>query len=271
MSVIARPAAAGPTTTPALLAFAPLVACVAGVVAGTALADDVHVEDIVDAIGLAGFPLVGGLLLLRGKVPVLARIFCLVGVLLGAGFLAGAYADSDLPGAPVGELLAAVTFVATIQTLLTVLPLLFPTGHLPSRRWRVVAWAVGFLYPLTAAPVLLMSGPVDDDDATSPDNPIGLGGAGDLLEALELATLLMFAVLVLTCLASLLLRLRGAQPGTRRQIGILGAGVGVLAGLFLLDSTLQGIFGDVYGILAAVVATTAVPIAAAIALLPDRD
>ena len=86
----------------------------------------------------------------------------------------------------------------------------------------------------------------------------------------ELISLIGFAVLALTSLASLALRLRGATPQVRRQVRILATGVGVLVGLFLLDSTLQGIFGDVYGVLAAVVATSAVPIATAMALLTDE-
>ena len=46
-------------------------------------------------------------------------------------------------------------------------------------------------------------------------------------------------------------------------------GFAVLVGLFLLDSTLQALGGQVYGVVAAVVALGAVPVAAAIALLRD--
>lgn len=263
-----------PTTTPsthppvpAAAAFAPLACCVLAVVGGVLLADDTAVEDVVDAAGFAGFPLVGGLLLRRGRLPRLGWTFAGIGLLLGFCFLAGGYADQDVPAAPVAELAATVAFVWLVLTLLTVVPLLFPDGHLPSRRWRPVAFVAGLLYPLAAMPVLLMPGPVDDDDASSPTNPIGVSGADDVLGALETATFVVFAVLALTCLSSLLLRLRGADPQTRGQVGTLSVGVGVLTGLFLLDSTLQGVFGDVYGILGAVLATSAVPVAAAVALL----
>ena len=269
MSKLATPIDTG-TRWPVAVAFAPLALCIAGVAVGSIAADQVHVEDIVDAIGLAGFPLVGGLLLMRGRVPVLGWLFGGIGILLGAAHLTGAFADSDLPGAPVGSLLGDLAFVALIQTVLTVLPLLFPTGHLPSRRWRPIAWAVGLLYPLSATPVLFMPGAVDEDDPNGPTNPIGIPGAGNALEAIELASLLAFAVLALVCTGSLLLRLRGAPPETRRQVAILGAGVGALAVLFAIDSTLQDIFGDVYGIGSAIIATSAVPVAAGIALLRDN-
>lgn len=269
MSVLTRSLPVSDAARPAPIAFAPLAACLVGVAVGAAAADQVHAEDVVDAVGLAGFPVVGGLLLMKGRAVVIGWLFGGIGVLLGLAFVVGAYADSDLPGAPLGSLAGDLAFVTLILILLTVLPLLFPTGHLPSRRWRPVAWAVGALLVVSALPVLLMPGPVDEDDPTGPRNPIGIDGARGVLEAIELGTLLAFAALVLICLASLLLRLRGAAPQVRRQIALLGAGVAVLAVLFAADSTLQDMFGDVYGLLSAIIATSAVPVAAAVALLRE--
>ena len=65
----------------------------------------------------------------------------------------------------------------------------------------------------------------------------------------------------------MLLRLRRSTGAERRQIGILAAGVAVLVVMFLLDSPLQSIFGDVYGVIGAVVAISAIPVAVGIALL----
>ena len=113
------------------------------------------------------------------------------------------------------------------------------------------------------------SGPgvIDEDVEGSPVNPIGIAGAEALLETVELVALASFAVLALTCLASMLLRLRRSSGVERRQIGILAAGVAVLVVMFLLDSPLQSIFGDVYGVIGAVVAISAIPVAVGIALL----
>lgn len=235
------------------------------------MSDSLHAEDVVDAAGFAAFPLVGALLLVRGVAPRVGWLYAAVGVLVGAGFLAGGVADQEFGGAPVASLLADVAFVSLVSLLLTFIPLFLPDGRLPSRRWRPVASASVVVLAVTSVTTLLMPGPVDEDSATSPDNPLGVPGAQDTLEVAQLVALAGFAVLALVCLASLLLRLRHATGETRRQVRTLGIGVAVLTGLFLLDGTLQGMFGDVYGIVAAVVATTAVPVATALALLGGVD
>lgn len=256
--------------TAPVVAFAPLALAVAMVVVGGAMADSLEVEDVVDTVGFLAFPAVGGLLLIRGVAPRIGRLFAGIGLLLGIGSLAGGYADQGLPGAALASLATGVCFIAMITVLLTFVPLNFPDGRLPSARWRPVSWACVLVTVGAAAALLFMPGPVDDESTASPDNPWGISGAKGVLELVEIVSLVGFAVLALTCLASLLRRLRGAPAETRREIKVLGVGVGVLLSLFLLDSTLQGIFGDVYGVMAAVVATSAVPVATAVALLRDR-
>lgn len=265
------PDATAPARTAPMVAFAPLALSLAMVVAGGLMATSLEVEDIVDTVGFLAFPVVGGLLLIRGVTPRIGRLFGGIGLLLGAGSLAGGYADQDLPGAAPASLATGVCFVGLITVLLTFVPLNFPDGRLPSRRWRPVAWASVVSMLAAATSMLLMPGPVDEDTKASPDNPWGIAGAKGILELVEVVSLIGFAVLALTCLASLLLRLRGATGDTRRKIAVLGVGVGTLLSLFLLDSTLQGIFGDVYGVIAAVVATSAIPVATAVALLRDPE
>ena len=66
-----------------------------------------------------------------------------------------------------------------------------------------------------------------------------------------------------------MIRWHRASGPVRRQVRILGIGVAVLVGLFLADSTLQSIGGATYGVVAAIVALGAVPVAVAVALLRD--
>ena len=58
---------------------------------------------------------------------------------------------------------AAWLWYVTVALMVVFLPLLFPTGHLPSPRWRPVAWAAG----LAVAAVCLAAG-------TAP-GPLGKG------------------------------------------------------------------------------------------------
>ena len=256
--------------TPASLAFAPLIATLVLTVAGGLMVTRMEVEDVIDVIGFTAFPVVGGLLLLRGVAPRVGWLFCALGVCVGLGLFLGGYADQGFHGAAAAGVIGGSLFVVLITVALIFVPLNLPDGRLPSPRWRPVAWAGGLVLAGSLTAILLMPGPVDEDRPGGPVNPLGIDAAQDFLELVELISLLGFAVLALTSLASLGMRLRGATPRVRRQVRILVTGVGVLVGLFLLDSTLQGIFGDVYGVLAAVVATSAVPIATAAALLTDR-
>ena len=158
-------------------------------------------------------------------------------------------------------------FVAVMTTLLTFLPLFFPSGALPSRRWRFAVWASWATLAAGLVPILFNPGPIDEDVADSPSNPWGIAEAASLLEKIELVAPPACAILAMTSLASLLLRLRRSTGAERRQIGILAGGVAVLVVLFLLDGVLQSIFGSVYGVIRAMVAISAIPTAVAIALL----
>ena len=256
-----------PTPTSSGVAFAPLVLAVLLLVGGLALSTGMSREDVVDGVAMMSFPAVGGLLLHRGIAPRIGWILSLTGVLVGLSIFAGGYSDHDLPGQAMAMLVSEAAFVVVMTVLLTFLPLLFPTGELPSPRWRFAAWASAATLVAGVVPVLFGPGVIDEDVEGSPVNPIGIAGAEALLETIELVAL------------GNLRRSRADLPGVdavaaasqlgaeRRQIGILSAGVAILVVMFLLDSPLQSIFGDVYGVIGAVVAISAIPVAVGIALL----
>src|SRR5215469_1387495 len=93
--------------------------------------------------------------------------------------------------------------------------LLFPTGSLPSRRWRPVAWITGvgiaaWALGNTFAPVSFASG--------SP-SPIGLAGpAGHVFDVLARAGVVLIAVTGMAAIVSLVLRYRRARPVEREQL-----------------------------------------------------
>src|SRR5262245_66655604 len=64
------------------------------------------------------------------------------------------------------------------------LPLLFPDGRPPSRRWRPVVWAFAGLVTLVTLAFCVYPGPLDDTDEVDwPDNPIGIAGIEPFLDA----------------------------------------------------------------------------------------
>jgi MFS family permease len=95
--------------------------------------------------------------------------------------------------------------------------LLFPTGHLPSRRWRPVAWAAGagvagWVLGNAFAPTILSNSP-------SPPNPVGVPGpAGDIFKVMAASSEVLIAATGLAAIVSLAFRYRRAGTPERAQL-----------------------------------------------------
>jgi hypothetical protein len=111
--------------------------------------------------------------------------------------------------------LSSVTFLVSMLGLLPLLALVFPTGRLPSRRWRpaVGVFAGGLVLYLGLD--VLKPGPVSRG---LPANPLGVDWAERLLERVGPALGLLFGLFVVLVLASLVLRLRRARGDERQQL-----------------------------------------------------
>ena len=112
--------------------------------------------------------------------------------------------------------------------------LLFPTGHLPSRRWRPVAWAAGaglagWALGSTFAPTILSYSP-------SMRNPAGLTGpAGNIFKIMGLGGELLIPATGLAAVLSLAFRYRRASTAERAQLKWL-----VYAGALVVAAALAG-------------------------------
>jgi hypothetical protein len=108
--------------------------------------------------------------------------------------------------------------------------LLFPTGALPSRRWRPVAWVAGaslagWVLGNAFAPTLLTSSPAEQ-------NPVGVHGPiGRVLTVLGDGSGMLIAATGLAAIVSLLFRYRRAGTAERAQLKwlVYAGGVIVLA------------------------------------------
>ncbi|MGH2650351.1 MAG: hypothetical protein ACRDHK_03970, partial [Actinomycetota bacterium] len=108
-----------------------------------------------------------------------------------------------LPGGVWAAWVSGWAWAVGIAPMVTFLFLLFPDGHLGSRRWRPVAWAAGGALFVIAVAGMLHP---EQDTSLPARNPIGIESAGRLLDGLLGAGFLFLVVLGLLSAASLVLR-----------------------------------------------------------------
>jgi hypothetical protein len=183
-------------------------------------------------------------------------------VFIGGFATVGALLAWKRPGNPIGWLLSAIGLVVAVAVfgvflahfprtltlanwlgflyflefgLCAFVVLLFPTGKLPSRRWRPVAWAAGaglagWVLGCAFAPMLITVSP-----ATR--NPFGVTGpAGDIFNIMAGVGGVLIAATGLAAIVSLALRYRRAGTAERAQLkwlvyAVVLIGVAELAGI----------------------------------------
>jgi hypothetical protein len=98
--------------------------------------------------------------------------------------------------------------------------LLFPTGSLPSKRWRPLAWLVATMLLVLIIAEMFTPGPLMDpaDDYPQLTNPVAIDSlAGQLGFIVTIAEVLLIAILVGPAM-SIFVRLRAANTVQRQQI-----------------------------------------------------
>lgn len=168
----------------------------------------------------------GVLIILRSANHRMGWLMLAAGALLAVGSLAAEYSKVALlmaPAAnlPLGRLAAWVQDLWTIPTALIffLLPVLFPDGKLPSRRWRVIVWPATAGWGLFILAFALAQRPLANaflDVEAPPSNPLGILPGNPTLFNIAFAGLL--AVSIVTGTASVISRWRGSTGEVRQQI-----------------------------------------------------
>ena len=209
-----------------------------------------------------------------------------IGILLlwGSGVSALGYVAGELVtylvrhGSTGGPLVAAAAhlsnlgWVVGIIPVLFFLPLLFPDGHLPSRRWLPFAWfSVGVLVFAVVGSVFVTKTLTGSVDTVRVDNPLYVSALDRFQISDAVFTLLLLAVLV-GSVASLVVRFRRSRGDERQQIKWVALALILLVFAFVLTSILQGLGAD-SGLLEALItgaAFLAIPVSIGIAVLRFR-
>jgi hypothetical protein len=175
------------------------------------------------AVGLIGVPILGGLVASRRPGNPYGWLWLGFGLAFSLLSFAQVYAAYSLvvqPGslpAPqiVGTLVAGIGWMMS-TALFPFLLLLFPTGRLPSHRWKIVAWAI-----VTAAATALILLPVMpyEDNFMPGENPIGVEGTfGTAITYLGFSAVVIILVGIAASALSLVLRYRLAGGVERQQL-----------------------------------------------------
>jgi hypothetical protein len=185
------------------------------------------------ALGVLAF--VGALLAVRRPEnpigPILLALALLVTISVADEALYVPYHDDRDPPLVIRTAAALSDSLGTVWFAFVgvLLPLLFPTGRLPSPRWRPVLW--GGLALAAFGVVAAAVGPrrLDFGEHGGFHNPLALGGAaGDVVRAADPIAEFAFSCMVLLALSSVFLRLRRSSGVERQQLKWIAYVFGVM-------------------------------------------
>ena len=143
----------------------------------------------------------------------------------------------SLPGATLAAGINAVIWAPAVGMMGTFLILLFPDGHLPSPRWRPVAWlSAGTMVGLLVV-MLLTPGPIEFGSESVGANPIGWEAARPVLHVLLAILLTIFPLCIVACAVALVRRFRRSHGIERQQLKWLATAAAVVALLVLASFT----------------------------------
>jgi hypothetical protein len=219
------------------------------------------------------FPTIGALVASRQPRNPVGWIFCVQGLAFSLGAFYDTYAryalverPGSLPGGVIMAWFANLLWLPTSALGILLLLLVFPTGRLLSRRWRVwVVFAISGTVLGTASVALV---PGELYGYSSPPNPFGISGAQSILEAAGLVGFLLLSLSLVASIVSLILRFRRSRGSERQQIKWL-----------LYDAILVGfvvpvaVLNEGESLLVSVVvlsALTSMPVAVGVAILKYR-
>ena len=254
----------------------------AGLGNGTNLLDDV--EGAVLNVGFGAFAVVGALLVAKRSTNLIGWIMAAIALMVSIFNAGGAYATYVMltRGQPdalavVGAWTANCYWFMMLALALFYLPMLFPDGHLPSRRWLPVAVlagiaASGFVLPRAFMDTL----PLNETPGYRIDNPIGIEGLGSV-ENLPLFGVLLNGLLVIAFVgaaASVVVRFRRSRGVERLQMKWFVYVTVVLVGGSILTSVIGVATGlrwlEQFSFVLSVVALVGLPIAVGIAIFRYR-
>ncbi len=193
---------------------------------------------LVELVVLIAFAVIGAVVASRQPRNPVGWFLCATPALLGLGLLGERwYWHEVLDGSGSSDSahfaiwLSSWTWIPAMVPLFTFVPLLFPTGSPPTRRWRKVGWAAGAA--LVALVVALAFGEGTLDEHPGVSNPFGLPFVNrDVLGAIGFPLLIFGAV---GSAASLVVRFRRSHGIEREQLKWVATAAALLVVVWLTN------------------------------------
>jgi signal transduction histidine kinase len=173
---------------------------------------------------IVGYAAVGAVLASRNPSNAIGWLMLAVSAALalaGIGDEYVAYALDTRPGSlPVPALVALFSGLAwgLLLAVLILIVLLFPTGRVPSRRWRFVPVTILGLLSLAGLGTILAPGPLDSVAGAVILNPLGVEGLGPVTDAAQGIGFLGLIPMLMAAIVALVLRYRRSPFEERQQI-----------------------------------------------------
>lgn len=219
------------------------------------------------------FGTVGVLVVMHVPANPLGWMFLAIALLVeGLIGLTGQYAyqglvqeTDSLPGALFAAWVYSWLWFPAVALILLV-PILYPTGRAPGRRWRVVLNGLIGMVTVITIVIMFYPGTLGDGTPPLPDNPVGIGAlesvpGGDALIGIA------FVLLVVSAALAMIVRFRRSRGDERQQMKWMTfAAVFLAAGLIVPDVVGVKDTGDVFF----AISVSTLPIALGIAMLKYR-
>jgi hypothetical protein len=213
------------------------------------------------------FAILGALIVSRHPGNIIGWIFIMLGVGIGVQLFSGQYAivalvSEKLPFGVVAVWLSTVVSILAITSFVFLI-LLFPTGRLPSSRWRPVMGIAATAIVALAISFALSPGPIEG--FASVNNPFGVGAAAVVLDILGRIGGWTVIACFFAAILSLIVRFYRSRGDERLQLKwfVYAATLGFLGIVLTALSNAEGIFAE----LAWTLGPLSLPLSAGIAIL----
>ena len=217
------------------------------------LLDDNPVENVVLLVGFSAFAVVGSLLVAKRPTNVIGWIMAAIALMLSIALASDSYTAYVMVtrGRPdalavMGAWIGSWYWYLLLALVLIFMPLLFPDGRLPSRRWLPVLVLAGVgTVMIVVLGALADTLSVNEAPGYEIDNPIGVEGlryVEDLPVFGVLTGLLIFSIVGAG--ASVVVRFRRSRGVERQQMKWFVYAVALML-LVPTEGFLPGIFGSV--------------------------